>query len=118
MIFILRNPDIRDRCIAYLTALDLKVPQEVSIRPYKSKRNSAQNRLYWALLQEIGERMGKSADTLHEYAKRRWIGYDEEEIDGEIIKTGFSTTTLDTGDFADYVTKIQQWAAEEIGLVS
>ena len=118
MIFILRNEEIRSRCIEYLRRLDISVPQEVNIRAFKSRRNSAQNRLYWQILNEIADAMGKNAEVLHEYCKRKWIGCDEQEVGGETVKVGLSTTTLDVGEFSDYVTKVQHWAAEEFGIVS
>jgi hypothetical protein len=115
LIFILRNKEILARCKLYLDGLDFAKPIEVSIREFKSRRNSPQNRLYWSTVNGIAERMGKNPDVLHEYFKQLFIGYDEEEIGGTIVKHGLSTTTLDVHEFSDYVTKVQQWEVENLG---
>lgn len=69
---------------------------EISIRPYKSKRSTEQNRRLWKIYQTLAEQAwvsGKrfSQDAWHEYCKRQFIG-SEELPDGSQI--GISTTTL------------------------
>ena len=92
---------------------------EISIRPYKSKRSTKQNRRLWKIYQTLAEQAwvsGKrfSQDAWHEYCKRQFIG-SEELPDGSQI--GISTTTLNTGEMTDYQNRIQAWAAQEFGII-
>lgn len=94
-------------------------PLSVTVTEHKAKRNNPQNALYWATLREIAEQGwvgGKrySDEAWHEMFKRKFIGL-EELPDGS--QSGISTTTLNVGDFADYINQIQAYAASELGIV-
>jgi hypothetical protein len=99
---------------------------ELILRPYKSKRSLDQNARYWAilaqvsasvwLLTEVPSAVGKSyenrqysADQWHEFFKRELLGVVELPGGGVI---GISTATLDVARFSDYMTRIEQWCAE------
>jgi hypothetical protein len=92
-------------------------PLQVTISEYKSKRSVEQNKRYWAILNEIAEQAfvgGKqfSAEAWHELFKRQFIGC-EELPNGQM--NGISTTILSVSEFGDYMTKIERYAAEELG---
>lgn len=93
-------------------------PLAVHVTEYKARRNSAQNRLYWALLRDISEQAwvdGKqySSEAWHAYFAGQYIGREETPGGGSIA---ISTTTLSVHEFADYVTRIQAYAAAELGI--
>lgn len=90
---------------------------ELVIREHKKARSIAQNRYYWALLNEIarhevqGQRFVQEA--WHEYFKGRFIGKEEIRLpNGSIFNRPISTTTLNAEQFAEYVTQIEAWAAQ------
>lgn len=85
------------------------------------KRSKPQNRRYWGrgVLAQIAEQAapgGKlySAEIWHEQFKRMFIGFDELP-NGQII--GKSSTGLTTAEFCDFCTKVEAWAATELGVV-
>jgi hypothetical protein len=93
-------------------------PMAVLVTEHKSKRNTQQNRLYWALLREISEQAwveGKqfSSEAWHAFFAGKFIGW--QDAPGG-IKTPISTTTLDVHAFAEYVTQIQAYAGTELGI--
>ena len=93
-------------------------PLAVTVSEHKKKRNGQQNRLYWSLLNQIAEQVwigGRrfSSEAWHEMAARKFIGF-EELPDGSL--KAISTTTLSVGEFAEYVTKVQSYAASELGI--
>lgn len=93
-------------------------PLAVHVTEHKARRNSAQNRLYWALLRDISEQAwvdGKqySSEAWHAYFAGQYIGREETPGGGSIA---ISTTTLSVHEFADYVTRIQAYAAAELGI--
>lgn len=88
---------------------------ELVLRPLKSKRSLDQNRRYWKLLLElsdvawVGDRQF-TKDAWHEYFKREFIGIEELPGGGQI---GISTARLSVEEFGNYMTRIEQWAAEQ-----
>lgn len=93
-------------------------PLAVTIQEHKAKRSIDQNKRYWAILNEIAANAwvsGRqfSTEAWHEFFKAKLIGY-EETPDGRQI--GISTTTLAVAEFGDYMTRIEVYAAEELGI--
>lgn len=92
---------------------------EVIVRERKSKRSLEQSKRYWALLREVSANAwisGRqfSAEVWHEQFKRWFIGSDEIVMpDGEVVLRGISTTTLTVAEMTDYMTRIEQWCAEQ-----
>lgn len=88
---------------------------ELVLRPLKSKRSIEQNKRYWKLLLElsdvawVGDRQF-TKDAWHEYFKREFIGIEELPGGGQI---GISTAKLSVEEFGNYMTRIEQWAAEQ-----
>ena len=88
---------------------------ELVLRPLKSKRSIDQNKRYWALLLELSDIAwvdGKqfSKDAWHEHFKREFIGIEELPGGGQI---GISTAKLSVEEFGNYMTRIEQWSAEQ-----
>ena len=114
--FILVNPQVRANCIR--TIQNLPDGWAVEIKEHKAKRSAEANRRYWAILAQIAEDgwiEGRrySAEVWHEFAKRRFIGV----IDGPGgISIAESSSRLNTKEFADYVQKVEVWAATELGI--
>jgi hypothetical protein len=83
------------------------------------KRSNDQNARYWALLHAISEKVkpgngdGFSAETWHVYFKSKFLGCDEYAMpNGKTMLIPRSTADLDVSEFADYMTKLDAWAAE------
>ena len=82
------------------------------------KRSWSQLKLYWSLLHEISEKVkpsgqAYSAEVWHTYWKQRLLGAEELRLpNGKTISITRSTTTLDKEEMTDYLTKIEQFAAE------
>ena len=89
------------------------------MQEYGEKRSIPQNKRYWkALLNEIAANAwvdGKQYSALAwaEFFKGKFIGF-EETPDGRQI--GISTTTLNVAEFSAYMTQIEAYAAQELGL--
>lgn len=88
---------------------------ELVLRPLKAKRSIEQNKRYHALLRDLaavawinGRQYGPEAWA--EYFKQELIGWDDLP-NGQ--RRGISTTTLSVSEFGDYMTRIEQWAAEQ-----
>lgn len=86
----------------------------------RRKRTKAQNRRYWGggVLAQIAQQAvvnGRQYDaqTWHELLKRMFIGVVELP-DGSVV--GKSSTDLTTAEFAEFCTRVEAYAASELGV--
>lgn len=81
------------------------------------RRSTEQNKLYWALIHEIADKLRPSgetysAETWHIYFKQRYLGSSETLLpNGKIFTQPNSTVNLDKAEMTDYITKVEAWAA-------
>lgn len=121
--FILREPRHLEALMAFLAGNWLamsktKAPMVVECKPESKKRSTLQNRYYWAVLHQIEaqawiEGRQYSSEVWHESAKRRFIGCIDLPGGGTMAQ---STTELSTKEFLDYVTQVEAWAQQELGV--
>lgn len=93
-------------------------PLAVTIQEHKAKRSDEQNKRYWVVLNEISAKAwvnGRqfSADAWHEFFKTKFIGYEETPDQRRI---GISTTTLAVAEFGEYMTRIEAYAVDDLGI--
>lgn len=87
----------------------------------RRKRTKAQNRRYWGggVLAQIAQQAvtadGRmySTENWHELFKRMFIGV-EELPDGSVV--GASSKSLTTAEFSEFCTKVEAYAASELGV--
>jgi hypothetical protein len=89
----------------------------------KNKRSLQQNKYYWscvvAMVHEGLRDMGNDVSLLetHEYLKYRFNSKEiVNTLVGEVMSVPMSTTDLNKEDFAAYIEKIQQFAAEYLDI--
>lgn len=121
-LFILRAPEHAHALIAYLKANAGRQaadgrPLAVEVSEYQQKRSSDQNRLYWSVLAEIAETAeieGKrfSREAWHEHFRSEYL--PKQESPSGLV--AMSTTQLTKQEFADYVTRIQAFATQTLGV--
>jgi hypothetical protein len=116
---------------AWKAAADRGRPLLVTIEP-AGKRSAMQNRRYWAMLGEIAEsayvgkkRVRHGSEVWHEFFKGRFIGFDETPVPyqdkrghwrSRVERRPISSTTLTVEQFAEYITRIEAYAATELGV--
>lgn len=126
--FPLRSPSVWLALVAFVKAnaaacVDRGRPLRVIVTEDEKKRNTEQNKRLWGYLYKtITEQAwvdGKqfSKEVWHEHFARMF-GVCEEMIlpDGEIITRRKSTTEMTVGEFADFMTQIEVYAAQELGV--
>lgn len=92
-------------------------PLAVTIVEHKQKRSSDQNARYWSLLSEIAEQVevgGKhfDRDVWHEWMKDRF----GPKIEGPTGILSASTSQMNTEQFAKYMTQVEVFAVQELGV--
>lgn len=100
-----------------------RVPVVLTVEEFKDKRSSQANRYYWGVVVELIHRALKesgidaSREGTHELLKFRFLKEDHPiGKDGEFITTVKSTTELERDEFAAYIERCKQFAAEYLNL--
>jgi hypothetical protein len=126
--FVLRNDNFAQALWGFLRSnwkamAEAGKPLAVTVAEHKSKRSVEQNARLHALLTEVAAQAwvnGRqfSVEVWKEHYKRKFIGTEEIELpDGKVEERGISTTTLDVGGFSDLMTKIEEDATTQLGVV-
>ena len=106
---VLSNPERFDN---YLYSLNDKEVQIV-IKPFGKNRSLPQNKFMWGVCyQLISEATGYTREEIHDSMRMMFLRDESREI-----PTLKSTTSLTTVEMNEYWAKIQQFAAEKLGLI-
>lgn len=78
----------------------------------KKKRSYKQNNYYWgAIIPIIAGETGYTEEETHEALKHKFLVVRGDKLD--LVR---STAHLTTGEFTEFVMKIQQWGSEFLGI--
>jgi hypothetical protein len=121
-VFVLRDVEIGQRMMSYIKSLAGPAaaagrPLMVTVEEYGAKRSTQANARYWALLEEISEQAyvdGKrfSREAWHTYFREQYAPKE----DGPAGLTPMSTSQMDKETFSAYVTRIEVYAAQTLGV--
>lgn len=87
-------------------------PWAIWIGPFRKIRTLAQNALYWHKVGIIQKATGHDKDALHEYFKRKVLGFKVAVIDGELIERAAESSKSSRGDFSELIEYVDWWMAE------
>jgi len=85
-------------------------------------RSNPQNNYYWGvIISMVKDAMNDfgneyTSEEVHEFLKKEFNWEEKEMKEGYFVKVPRSTTRLNTIEFNDYKEKIQQFAAEVLGI--
>ena len=71
---------------------------------------------YWRLIEDLGDFLGYEADEMHALMKYKFLSYKQEMLGDEMVIVP-STSKLNSKDFEDYLTKVEEFAST-LGLPS
>lgn len=103
---------------------------EVRIRQARRKRSDQQNRYYWGTViplivqalydlgnEDVRPNHKDSTDLVHAFLKSKFLPpIVVADARGEALELPSSTSKQTTSEMMDYITQIQQWAAECLSL--
>jgi hypothetical protein len=102
----------QDRFDAYLASLGAQ-NVDVVVRTWRKPRSNNQNRFLWGVIyQLISEHTGYTREEAHDSMRLLFL-----KDETRAIPTLKSTTSLTTIEMNEYWEKIQQFAAEKLGVV-
>lgn len=91
---------------------------EIRIQKLKTKRSDRQNRLWWLYMGILSKELGFTKDEIHEVAKFKFLKREKiDERTGLVFTYLGSSASLGKSDFADLVTDLIRWVAEDFGIV-
>ena len=82
---------------------------DVSIKEHKDSRSIQQNKMYWALVTELGSFLGYNSEEMHAMLAYKYLSYKQEMLGDEMVIVP-STTKLNIKQFAEYYDKVCQFA--------
>lgn len=86
---------------------------EVTWEPYKPKRSTLQNRLYWEYMTQLGEHTGHTKDEMSLFFKWKLLGTDPASVYGQSFNAVRSTTDLNIKEFNEFLRSIEVFASEQ-----
>lgn len=127
--FVLRGAPQLDSFVRWLSGVPKGKVLEVTVREHEDVRSVEQNSRYWALLSlvahnvtvpKVDEGTGEilsqrkfTREVWHDYfAMMFLIPHEEVYPDGTTQLVRARTSQLSRREFADYMTKVEAWAAE------
>ena len=96
---------------------------EIAVTRLYATRSIKQNRWYWGVCVELlSEHTGYGPEEMHDILKAKFLPkrLAVSNGNGRIVDSfviGGSTRELNTVEFKDYTERVQQWAAEDLGVV-
>ena len=88
------------------------------IKPYKDSRSDNQNRYYWGVvIKLLCDEIGYLPEEMHEILKQKFLSTRTVKIGGEEYSIPDSSSTLNTTEFEDYLSKIRTWASQDLELL-
>jgi hypothetical protein len=106
---------IQQNAISAILELPLDWSHEVVIRKAKSKRNLAQNALYWRWMEYLQDEIGETKEMLHLYFKHKYLKRDDISVLGQQVPVEVTTTKLSVKEFTDYLQNIELFVMDKMG---
>jgi len=116
---IIRNEHDKAKIISRLQSMEVTKPVQITSEFYRKDRSLAQNRLFWAMMNELAKKYEASHGTFHSpdtwaaYYKKKFLGEGVEEVRGVVTWVPISTTKLKVGEFSDFIERIYHDAATD-----
>jgi len=91
--------------------------RDVAITLHRVRRTVSQNRLYWLWVNQIADETGNTPDDLHEAFRSMFLGARGVSVGSAEVSVSRSTTTLDTAQFTDFLTRLEAWVTAELSII-
>ena len=113
----------RDRAMLERALGLIDKPHRIELKPYRHSRSLEQNALMWVWFRELSQSYQESYgewlsdQTWHDVFVDKFLGVGVVEVGGTIHKLHTTTSELDVGEFSHFLTQIDQYCAEELGIL-
>ena len=109
----IHNDHTRALAIEAIQALDLSKPFVMEIKRRSTRRSLNQNSLFHKHVAEIAAETGNDNDTVKEALKAMFLPPRFVDMAGQSIEVRRSTAALSVAEMAEFMARVQGWAAGE-----
>lgn len=108
----------RLEALTLVDGLDYSKPVTIEVKVVGGKRSLSQNNLYWVWLKALADKFSEksgpySKEDMHDLMRHLYLGYEDRRIGNTVIGHQLSSTSdLEPGNMAEYLSKIEAWAAD------
>jgi hypothetical protein len=117
MDFLVKDATEREALCGYLRSLPDGKQYDVSVKLHRSKRSNPQNAWYWTIVGIVARETDNDKEVIHKFFARKFVGVDVKEMGGEKIALVRSTSTLNTEEFSEFISKVEAFVANELGII-
>jgi len=116
--FIIGSASQVGRFVLFLKSLTFERPWKVTIERVEPYRTVEQNAVLRGFVRQIAEFTGEEPDRMHEILLARRFGSERVELGGGnfINRPARRSSDLSRREMADYMTWVQAFAAEHLGM--
>lgn len=108
----------RDAVKAYLDRIKFGTFEyDVEVKRHKPELTDPQRNLYWLWIGVIASETGNDRDMIHKVLKAKFLGWDEVEVLGKMVKREKSITLLDKREMSEYMTQVEAFVYTELDIV-
>ncbi|MBO7323289.1 MAG: hypothetical protein J6U51_06890 [Bacteroidales bacterium] len=108
----------RDAVKAYLDRIKFGTFEyDVEVKRHKQELTDPQRNLYWLWIGVIASETGNDRDMIHKVLKAKFLGWDETEVLGRVIKREKSIKPLGKDEMSAYMTQVDAYMLNDFGIV-
>lgn len=108
----------RDAVKAYLDRIKFGTFEyDVEVKRHKPELTDPQRNLYWLWIGVIASETGNDRDMIHKVLKAKFLGWDETEVLGRVIKREKSIKPLGKDEMSAYMTQVDAYMLNDFGIV-
>ena len=108
----------RDAVKAYLDRIKFGTFEyDVEVKRHKPELTDPQRNLYWLWIGVIASETGNDRDMIHKVLKAKFLGWDETEVLGRVIRREKSIKPLGKDEMSAYMTQVDAYMFNEFGIV-
>lgn len=90
---------------------------DVEVKRHKPELTDPQRNLYWLWIGVIASETGNDRDMIHKVLKAKFLGWDETEVLGRVIKREKSIKPLGKDEMSAYMTQVDAYMLNDFGIV-
>lgn len=108
----------RDAVKAYLDRIKFGTFEyDVEVKRHKPELTDPQRNLYWLWIGVIASETGNDRDMIHKVLKAKFLGWDETEVLGRVIRREKSIKPLGKDEMSAYMTQVDAYMLNDFGIV-
>lgn len=108
----------REAVKAYLDRIPVgKTDYDLEIKRHKPEMTDPQRNLYWKWIGIVASETGNDRDMIHKVLKSKFLGCEDVEVLGRVVRKVKSIRGLDKSAMSQYMTQVEAYLLTDFGIV-